>query len=458
MPETSQPLSPFNVNRWFPSSFNRGPNWLVWVGLLASFTAVFIKLWTPISINRIPEALYTLPFFYALAVNFGWLKRDRIIQLFGLAILLPIVFYGINYLRDPVLAAEYEGLDNLAKLFFFVPIAWWLGGNLRTIGWFLTIAFAGLVTASLLDPNLGSTLKALFSGQRVDFNILNAQHVGLYYSLALIGLLSYLPTLIKRPYTTAGIVRAVLTIAAIGLCILVIIGTQTRAAWLALALCALLWVLTTAYRILKAGKAKQLIAPLLILTVSTTLFGVAFKEPIANRISTENTTLTAIVERDWHNIPYSSIGVRINTWIEAMPWIAERPIIGWGGDVRKTVIDSSERLPDNIKRAFGHFHNSYIEFTLAYGLVGLMVLLTLLYTLLQQTMDRGQLSAGTQSLATNTFSLYSIILLAIMNMFESYLFFWSGVYVASIVFAPRYSQELASSQSTAEPSKNQLSN
>lgn len=458
MPETSQPLSPFNVNRWFPSHFNRGPNWLVWLGLLASFTAVFIKLWTPTSINRIPEALYTLPFFYALAVNFGWLKRDRIIQLFGLAILLPIVFYGINYLRDPVLAAEHEGLDNLAKLFFFVPIAWWLGGNLRTIGWFLTIAFAGLVTASLLDPSLGSTLKALISGQRVDFNILNAQHVGLYYSLALIGLLSYLPTLIKRPYTTVGIVRAVLAIAAIGLCILVIIGTQTRAAWLALALCAVLWVLSTAYRALKAGKAKQLIAPLLILTVLSTLFGIALKEPIANRVSTENTTLAAIIEGDWNNIPYSSIGIRINTWIEALPWIAERPIIGWGGDVRKTVIDSSERLPDNIKQQYGHFHNSYIEFTLSYGLVGLIVLLTLLYTLLKQTRGSGKPSAANQSLAIDLFAWYSIILLAIMNVFESYLFFWSGVYVASIVFAPRYSQELAFSQSTAKLSRNELSN
>lgn len=457
MPETSHPLSPFDVNRWFPSDYHRGPNIVVWIGLLSTFIAVFVKLWTPTSINRIPEALYILPFFYALVVNFNWLRRDRIIQLFGLAIILPIVFFGINYLRDPVTALEYQSLDKLAKLFFFVPIAWWLGGNTRTIGWFLTIAFAGLVTASLLDPNLSSTLRALINGQRVDFNILNAQHVGLYYSLALIGLLSYLPIWIKKPYTKTNATRAVLAIAALGLCILVIIGTQTRAAWLALVLCAGIWVLSTAYRILKASKAIQLIAPLLILTVLTTLFGIAFKEPIANRVSTENTTLTAIIEGDWHNIPYTSIGIRINTWIEAIPWMGERPIIGWGGDVREAIIDSSSRLPGSIKQQFGHFHNSYIEFTLAYGLIGLIVLLALLFTLIQQTSGREQLNPGTQKIDLNKFSLYSIILLAIMNLFESYLFFWSGVYVVSIIFAPMYSQQLASSLYTAIQGKYELS-
>ena len=27
----------------------------------------------------------------------------------------------------------------------------------------------------------------------------------------------------------------------------------------------------------------------------------------------------------------TSIGIRVNTWIEASQWIAEKPLQGWGG-------------------------------------------------------------------------------------------------------------------------------
>lgn len=441
MTEQSNNLSVFNVERWFPSEYNRGPNWLVWLGLISSFIAVFIKVWTPISVNRIPEALYTLTFFYALFVNFHWLKHDRIIQLFGLAITLPIVFFGINYLRDSVLALEYKSFDKLAKLFFFVPIAWWLGGNLRTIGWFLSTAFAGFMVACLLDPNLSTTIERLLNGGRVDFDILNAQHVALYASISLVGLLSFAPKWIQSPLNATRMIKLSIATIAILICVLIIVGTQTRAAWLALIVCGCMWLLITVFKIIKTKNRKRLLTPVIImLSVALTLvFG--FKEPITQRINTENTTLTALMSGDWDNIPYTSIGIRVNTWLEAGHWIGQRPLVGWGGSVRGAVIESSGRLPRHIKEQFGHFHNSYIEFTLAYGLIGLSIILAMLYELLKQTKLKFDSTINDKPI--NTFTVYMFVLLAVMNLFESYFFFWSGVFVGSVAFAPIYSQSLA---------------
>ncbi len=450
MPETSQTLPLYNVNRWFPSDFNRGPNWVVWLGLLASFTAVFIKLWTPTSINRIPEALYTLPFFYILIVNFRWLKNDRIIQLFGLAIMLPILFHGINYIRDPALATELEGLDKLVKLFFFVPIAWWLGGKFRTTVVFLLFAFFGLLVAMAVNSDLAHQWSLIKRGIRVDYGILNAQHVGQFFGIALIGFLT-LGTYCRKlntPKAKLGLATAVLTGALISL--LVVLTTQTRAALLALALCGALAYLIYSIALLRkpahwATKATVLTIPLLAILIT-----LPFMDSVTKRIQQEQTTLTAIAAGDWNNIPASSLGVRVNTAIVAMEWISERPFIGWGGDVNGYAINNSDRLSNSIKNRFGHFHNTLIEFTLAYGVLGLLVLLTLYLTLAKQAYLL-RISSNPAFQATAQFTLYTLLFFAVINQFESYLFYYSGVFANSVAFAPLYSLILAraSTQSSA---------
>ena len=424
-----------DVNRWFPSTWDRGPNWLVWLGIVSSFVAIFIKLWTPISINRIPETLYTLPFFYALYKNFYWLKKDRIIQLFFAALLWPVIAFGINYLQDPELSLKYQKLDNLARIFLFVPIAWWLGGHARTLGLYLVTAFGGLLVACLLDPNLTGTLKALAKGWRVDFNILNAQHVALYFSIALIGLLS----ITNRAFSTIRswwqAWKPILWALGVMTCGAVILGAQTRAAWLALTACAGIWAIQMAWRYRYKPPGAKFMATVLILSTCSAFLGYQFSERILQRVQSEQGTLNRVLAADWDNIPYSSIGIRINTWIEATRWIGKKPITGWGGDVRRDVIEQSERFPEPIKEKFGHFHNSYLEFSLSYGLIGLAILIWPFIYLVRHIIH----SNLPVPLWIRTFSVYSLIILSLMNFFESYYFFWSGVFTITAVLAVPYS-------------------
>ena len=434
-------LSPFNINRCFPSKFNRGPNWLVWLGLLASFTAVFIKLWTPTSINRIPEALYTLPFFYILVINFHWLKRDRIIQLFGLAIVLPIVFHGINYLRDPVLALEYEGLDKLMKLFFFVPIAWWLGGNRRTALIFLLIAFAGLLVAMVVHSDLEQQWGLIKRGIRVDYGIMNAQHGAQFFGIALIGFLT-LGSYFKYAKNTAD-KSYIATFATIGslLTAFIVLTTQTRAALLALAVCGTVAFLIYAFKRFQKPTNWVSKASILAIPVIAILIALPFIDSVTKRFQADRPTIDAMVSGDWDNIPASSLGVRVNTTLVALDWIAKRPLIGWGGDVNGYAINSSERLSDPIKSSFAHFHNTVIEFTIAYGVLGLLLIFTLYYTLVRHSFRLPQSNQKNSPICQ--FTLYVVLYFAVINQFESFLFFYSGVFANSIAFAPIYTLILA---------------
>lgn len=444
MPDLNQPhtqLSPFNVNRWFPSEFNRGPNWVVWLGLLASFTAVFIKLWTPTSINRIPEALYTLPFFYILIVNFRWLKTDRIIQLFGLAIVLPILFHGINYLRDPVLAAELESLDNLVKLFFFVPIAWWLGGNFRAIVIFLLLAFAGLITAMAVNSDLTQQWSLIKQGIRVDYGILNAQHGAQFFGIAVIGFLTLGTYCWHIKNTRAKLAIATALIVGALFSVFVVLTTQTRAALLALALCGAVAYLIYTIKLLRKPTHWVSKASILAIPVVAILITLPFIDSVTKRIQQEQPTINALVSGDWDNIPASSLGIRVNTSIVALEWIAERPLIGWGGDVNGYAISNSDRLTDAIKNEFGHFHNSLIEFTIAYGVFGLLVVITLYVTLAMQAYLLTRNSPANSAIAL--FTLHTLLFFAVINQFESYLFFYSGVFANSVAMAPIYSLILA---------------
>jgi O-antigen ligase len=133
--------------------------------------------------------------------------------------------------------------------------------------------------------------------------------------------------------------------------------------------------------------------------------------------------------------------VRVNTALAAFDWIVERPLIGWGGDVNGPVIETSDRLSDSIKNNFGHFHNTAIEFTLAYGLLGLALLLTHYITMAKNAYGMTQNNAATAPVGL--FTLYSLVFMAIINQFESFLFFYSGVFANSVAFAPIYSLILA---------------
>jgi O-antigen ligase len=431
-------LAMTDINRWFPSTYHRGPNWMVWIALLACFCTVFIKIWTPTSVNRWPEAVTTLLFIYPLVTNWVFFKKQPLMIFWAFAIAAPFVFFGINYLMDAESAVKYAEFEKLPRIYLFIPIAWWLGGNNRTIALFLGTALIGFFFACLQDPNFYQTMAQILQGGRVDFGILNAQHVALFFSVGLVGCLSYLPDAIKNKTIMHRIgFTAFLTIAG-ALCAIGIIGTQTRAAFLGLLTAFVVYLVISIYRFVRIKTAKQndkAVMTILAAIIIVASISYSFKDSLTERVFSEKNTITAIMAGDWENIPYTSIGIRVNTWLQALGWIAEKPLIGYGGKVRTNIIQQSTKHPDWVKSQFGHFHNSFIEITLGSGLLGLLLFFTpVIYSFKK---------AAEQSQRTQYFAFFGLIIFLVMNMFESYLFFWMGPYTLTLLISPLFSNMLS---------------
>jgi O-antigen ligase len=278
----------------------------------------------------------------------------------------------------------------------------------------------------------------IFDGGRVDFGILNAQHVALFFSLGLIGCLSYFPDAIKNRTMMHRIgFTAFLTIAG-ALCAIGIIGTQTRAAFLGLLTAFVVYLIISIYRFVRIKTAKQNVTAVITILAAITLTATvsySFKENLTKRVFGEKSTITAITAGDWDNIPYTSIGIRVNTWLQALEWIAEKPLIGYGGKVRTGIIRQSTKHPEWVKSQFSHFHNSFIEIMLGSGLVGLFLFFTpIIYSLK---------NAANLSQPTHYFALFGLITFLVMNMFESYLFFWMGPFMLTLIISSLFSSVLS---------------
>jgi O-antigen ligase len=437
---TQHPLAMTDINRWFPSTYHRGPNWMVWIALMACFCTVFIKIWTPTSVNRWPEAVTTLLFIYPFVTNWVFFKKQPLMIFWALAIAAPFVFFGINYLIDAESAVKYAEFEKLPRIYLFIPIAWWLGGNNRTIALFLGTALIGFFFACLQDPNFNQTVARIFQGGRVDFDVLNAQHIGMFFSLSLIGCLCYFPDAIKSKNMMHRIGRtAFLTIAG-ALCVIGIIGSQTRAAFLGLLTAFVVFLIISMYRIVRINTANRNIKAMSILAaiIATALMSYSFKDNLTKRVLREEQTIKAIIAEDWENIPYTSIGVRVNTWLQALEWIGEKPLIGYGGKVRTDIIQQATELPNWVKKKYGHFHNSFIEIMLGYGFLGLFLFFF--------PVINGMKQATALSQPIHYHALLGLIIFLVMNVFESYLFFWIGPFMLTLLISPLFSNVLSKPQ------------
>jgi len=424
------------IDRYFPSAFDQGGPWLVSLGIIATIFYAFGKFWWPENFLRnLPESVMILTFLVSAWHYRKVLKRDWVFRLFGLSIVIPYLLFGLNYLIDAEAAQKYLVPDRLIRFFFFLPLAWWIGGSLRTGSRILLLTALGLLLAILLDPNLADSLKALGQGERVDFNLRNAQHTALYFGLVLIGCTAFLTQQkpLNQPGSRLFLLCLLVLIALVGLW-----GSQTRAAFLAMLICALVALCRYLVKHWRTHNRKSKISLAVVLLVAVALLWLPASKVVEQRFSAEQSTLQSLTAGDLDEIPFTSTGIRIHSWFESFHWIAAKPLTGWGLSARGEVIRQAEDFPAWVKQRYSHLHNSYLELLLAYGLVGLIFFVALMVILFRRIADFATTPAG-------KFARYGLLYLMVMSCFESYLMMWNGIFAMAIILAPAYSLYLGKS-------------
>ncbi|WP_377517071.1 O-antigen ligase family protein [Microbulbifer taiwanensis] len=330
-------------------------------------------------------------------------------------------------------------MHRLGHWFAFAAIACWLGGSTRNTLMLWLLALVSLLLAPWVVGGGFAEWALGADGQRIDFGLHNAQHTAMLFGTALIGLLVLAPRLIRtaKGFSSPAVaVAGLLWLAAVAICMLAVLYSQTRAVWLGLLVAALFLCgvgLRAAFLKYGSNSWPRLLAATALCIALLGALGARFGDIVAERLGYESDTINLVLAGNIEAAPYTSTGIRVHSWMEALSWIQERPLLGWGGKGRSLVIEHSESMPRHLKDTIGHLHNSYLDLQVNNGLLGSLLFLALLIWLLRaavRTWRRGELP-GDLLLFFLCFILYWLV----TNCFESYLFFASGSYVFGLVCA-----------------------
>jgi putative inorganic carbon (HCO3(-)) transporter len=240
-------------------------------------------------------------------------------------------------------------------LFLVAPVAFYterqrriLLGSLVAVGFYLAVTalfeklnLRGLVVPSYInDPNIGTH----FDRARGPFVEAGADGLALFACAiaAGMGLILW-----RRPWARLA-AAVVVILAPVGLLL-----TVTRSVWLAGVVGALVAVVTTA-------GLRRLLVPIVAVAVTGVLIALAVIPGLASQASERRKNEGSVQERE-------------NTTAAGLRMIADRPLIGFGWDRGNDFIDPYFRLDPNIplKGANAGFHNVYLQYGVALGVLGL---------------------------------------------------------------------------------------
>ncbi|SBT16453.1 O-Antigen ligase [Marinomonas gallaica] len=383
------------------------------------------------AISHIVELLIVLVGFWCIYRYGKGMPLTFLLSLFGISILIPLVSWYFAYQAEPEWVKDAPQLEKLARLFIFLPLAWFLKERANYVFYFWGLSALMILLSPWLSGTGWHEIQLIWQGERIDYNLRNAQHTALLFGIVFIGLIAFLPRIyrLNKMYLIPWLLAVIL-------CIITLVGAQTRTSWLALLATTFCCLLYLAF-FLKSSKIRLQRRWVFTTIAALILISIPLKQtlgPIVEaRLSSEDQVISQLAHFDFNDIPYTSIGTRINTWKAAFEHIAERPLTGWGGQGQEIAIDRSEWLPAWIKSHFGHMHNNYIALLLQYGLMGIIFYFALfgwVFIKILKAVNNNQLPLDIGVFSVAIFSFWSI-----MGITESYLFFWTGVICIQTIFA-----------------------
>lgn len=412
------------------------------------FLSLYTFLWLiSFDSSRTAEVLFILCFSVAWFSSADKSQKwHKVFLLLALFVVLQFFVYFFAVDRFPEFASQQvKASRHLAKPFLCIAVAWWLRGSVNSAKYLLSLLLVGFLVSLLINSTIAEWL-AGFKGKRVDFGYTNAQHTALFFGLTLILGLCWFASNI---YRQARLLKLFLPALTITLGLAGVVVTQTRAVWLGLAVVAAVSIVAVTISLIKTKgvmlRRKRILLPTIFIGFMLFFSVVEMKPIVQQRLAAEQSVIQSLEKGDLANIPMSSIGIRVHTWVYALEKISERPLTGWGGESRKPLIDEGPFEPW-IKEKYGHFHNAYIEIWLAYGALGFIA-----YGLLTAIIITGYIRLVRSGHFIFGYGLLSAwLFFFVVNIFESYLIFNSGIYFYIVVGGVGMSSYLFGAQSRAK--------
>ncbi|UTA48007.1 O-antigen ligase family protein [Simiduia sp. 21SJ11W-1] len=345
------------------------------------------------------------------------------------ACLIALLCWGVGHWLHPEIAERSPKVNRLTNWLLAIPFALAMGGHLRAIFWVWGAAVLALLLSPWLSGGGLAEISRGLNGFRIDFALHNAQHTALYFGVALLGMFAFMPRVIASGAPKA--VMFVIWLLVTAFIMVAVLITQTRGVWLGLlvgfvTLGGLMGLDLARRRAPASARRWILLAAGMLVALFASQSGV-----VVDRLKAEADVLGKVVQGQPIEDATTSSGIRLRSWAAAVPWIKERPIVGWGGQGRKAVIEKTDQLPQRIKDITRHLHSSYMDTLVNFGLLGFTLLLSLWGWLLYGA--KSACKDGRIPRDLFNFFVAFMAYFAVVNLFESYMYYSSGVLVFALI-------------------------
>lgn len=391
-------------------------------------------------LNDIFQTILLLGFFVSIYYDRAFIKKDPMVKLFGLALIVQIAAWvNGTYFTPYTPELSFRGLP---QLFAFIPIAYFLKGNPKYIIWTL-VAFClgGILTVFI--HNSTETLHllelGLFHDKRINLLLNHSNHPGLLGgSLLLIAILLFtiIWQLAANQQTSNGtlFLLFVVTLCSFIMGVIYVYISQARTTYLALFVTIICTPLI--YHLLRLNIKKIITRALpitLLMLIASALIGNI--PNVHKRLFAEQQVWQQLVEGELTDIKKSSIGFRIRFWLGAKEQLQKSPILGFGDTVAGAYSQNeSKYISKSQKLHYRFIHNGHLEILLAFGFLGLFVLWGSYFFLLRTTLKVQPEYQYFVIISTIALTLY----LFISNSFESYYIYKQGIFIHNIFFGCIY--------------------
>ncbi|UTW00190.1 O-antigen ligase family protein [Marinomonas rhizomae] len=402
------------------------PTWLILLGIASIAIYAFSRTGF-MDAAAVSSAVATLTGFWGL-YKYGKVVNSHIlIRFIWVALIFQFISWALSVYVTPEWARETPQLDKVTRWFTFIPLAWWIAQRKSAI-WLIwgSAALGILISPWVTGEGIPEIIRGL-NGERVFFGLRQAQHTSLFFGIILIGLLCFTRKIITfNKWLTLPLSLTILY------CLLIIYINSSRQAWLALLLTAFFMASYFTLKRFNRATGKQKVITISIFFAGILSLGslIASNDTIIDRVMVEKEALSAIASLDFDDVPYSSFGIRLHSWVAATDFIKEKPIFGWGSNGRTLVMKHTEWLPDWVQNDFGHLHNTYIEMLVNFGIIGLVFYL-FMWIYMAKSLFK-EIRKGMIEKNIGYFFMSFSFFWSIMNCFEAYQNFWTGVFYFTV--------------------------
>ena len=373
---------------------------------LAIFALFWFAFFSSMDVARANQGLLVLILLAALRYRYdlGPLIHDRMLQLsiaFLIYLTLRTLWTAVESPAGAFAAWDEANRWPVTGFFGIVLLGYWLSRFPLRPEWLLAAALAGFawrIVSRLEWSDIGAQLSAMVSGtERATFGY-SAVNLGIWTSVALLGLIVFWRRfLVVPPIPIGWLPRAALWLAGIGTTGATLIFSQSRSAWLTALIVLPPMALASLLTGFKSKRAVFITALSLLIIGLIALYQLAQTDLVQRRIQVQAEAVVQAMSDEPKDAATAGVGLRLAMYRVFWEKWSQRPIFGWGpGKMTQALDDSGVNALSRDR--FVHFHSSYFSVLFAFGIVGGAFVAAMFVLLFRQILCRHRQGAMPQDL------------------------------------------------------------